>query len=96
MSRYENRRSSICRCGRRNTRGVSKMRRFSIVVLGATLLSGCGTTMGDRGLSGAGIGAGIGVIGGPPGMLLGGVVGAGVGMISSPRQIDLGRPPWKG
>ena len=72
------------------------MRKLAIVILGATLLSGCGTTMGDRGLSGAGIGAGIGIIGGPPGVIVGGVVGAGVGMVSSPRQIDLGRPFWKG
>jgi F0F1-type ATP synthase membrane subunit c/vacuolar-type H+-ATPase subunit K len=52
--------------------------------------------MADRGLSGAGIGAGIGLVGGPPGVVVGGVVGAGVGMISSQRRIDLGRPPWRG
>ena len=72
------------------------MRKVIIAVVAATMLAGCGTTMGDRGLSGAGIGAGIGLIGGPPGVVLGGVVGAGVGMISSPRQIDLGRPFWRG
>jgi len=36
-----------------------------LVLLGAAL-SACGTTVGDRGLSGAGIGAAIGIIGGPP------------------------------
>ena len=72
------------------------MRTVVILVLAAAMLSGCGTAMGDRGLSGAGIGAGIGVVGGPPGVLVGGVVGAGVGMISSPRQINLGRPFWRG
>jgi len=72
------------------------MRKALIVVLATTALAGCGTTMGDRGLSGAAVGAGIGVIGGPPGVVVGGLVGAGVGMISSPRQIDLGRPFWKG
>ena len=51
------------------------MRVFTTVIVGALLLSGCGTAAGDRGLSGAGIGAGIGVIGGPPGILVGGVVG---------------------
>ncbi len=51
--------------------------------------------MGDRGLSGAGIGAGIGVLGGPPGIVVGGLVGAGVGMVTSPRTVDLGQPVWR-
>ena len=72
------------------------MKKITLGILLCTLLCGCGTTMADRGLSGAGIGAGIGLIGGPPGVVVGGVVGAGVGMISSPRMIDLGRPPWRG
>lgn len=71
------------------------MARLFAFALIATFLSGCGTETADRGLSGAGIGAGIGVIGGPPGMVLGGIVGAGVGMVSSPSQIDLGKPAWK-
>lgn len=71
------------------------MRKFIIVALSATLLSGCGTAMGDRGLSGAGIGAGIGVIGGPPGMVLGGAVGAVAGMVSKPQQVNLGKPAWR-
>ena len=72
------------------------MRSIAVVVLAAALLSGCGTTTGDRGLSGAGLGAGIGVIGGPPGMVLGGAIGAGVGMVTTPRTVNLGRPVWKG
>lgn len=72
-----------------------EMRTALIVVLATTLLAGCGTVQRDRALTGAGIGAGIGLIGGPPGVVVGGVVGAGVGIISSPRQIDLGRPFWK-
>jgi hypothetical protein len=64
-------------------------------MLAALLLSGCGTATGDRGLSGAGIGAGIGVIGGPPGMVIGGAAGAVAGMLSSPRQVNLGRPAWR-
>jgi hypothetical protein len=71
------------------------MKAVATVIVGTLLLSGCGTAAGDRGLSGAGIGAGIGVIGGPPGVLLGGVIGAGVGMVSKPSQINLGRPAWK-
>jgi hypothetical protein len=64
-------------------------------MLAALLLSGCGTATGDRGLSGAGIGAGIGVIGGPPGMVIGGAAGAVAGMLSSPRQVNLGKPAWR-
>ena len=36
------------------------MRVVAIGMLAALVLSGCGTATGDRGLSGAGIGAGIG------------------------------------
>ena len=71
------------------------MRAIVIGVLACTLLSACGTTTGDRGLSGAGIGAGIGIIGGPPGMLIGGAIGAGVGMATKPDQVNLGQPAWK-
>ena len=71
------------------------MKAVASVILAATLLCGCGTAAGDRGLSGAGIGAGIGVIGGPPGVIVGGLVGAGVGLVSSPRSIDLGQPIWR-
>jgi hypothetical protein len=67
---------------------------FSAVLAASVLLAACGTTDGDRGLSGAGIGAGIGVIAGPPGVLVGGLVGAGVGMATEPRHINLGDPVW--
>jgi len=65
------------------------------LILTVSLLSGCGTAAGDRGLSGAGVGAGIGIIGGPPGMVIGGAVGAAVGMLSKPQQINLGKPAWR-
>ena len=65
------------------------------VILASLLLTGCGTATGDRGLSGAGIGAGIGIIGGPPGMVIGGAVGAAAGMLSKPQQVDLGKPAWR-
>jgi osmotically inducible lipoprotein OsmB len=71
------------------------MRTVISVIMGCLLVSGCGTAAGDRGLSGAGIGAGIGVIGGPPGILVGGVIGAGVGLVTKPSQVNLGRPAWK-
>jgi hypothetical protein len=71
------------------------MRIVAIGILASVLLSGCGTATGDRGLSGAGIGAGIGVIGGPPGIVVGGVVGAAAGMLSKPQQVNLGKPAWR-
>lgn len=71
------------------------MRTFAVVLLATTLLSGCGTAAGDRGLSGAGIGAGIGIIGGPPGIVIGGAVGAVVGVVSKPKQVNLGKPVWR-
>ena len=72
------------------------MRTLSIVLLASALLAGCGTTPGDRGLSGAALGAGIGVVGGPPGMVVGGAIGAGVGMVTKPEDVNLGRPAWRG
>ena len=71
------------------------MRAIVPIILAAFLLSSCGTAMGDRGLSGAGVGAGIGIIGGPPGMVIGGAVGAAAGMLSKPQQINLGKPAWR-
>ena len=71
------------------------MKKLAVIALAAGLLSGCGTAVGDRGLSGAGIGAGIGVIGGPPGMVVGGAVGAVAGMLSKPQQVNLGKPAWR-
>ena len=71
------------------------MKAFMAAMATALVLSGCGTATGDRGLSGAGIGAGIGVIGGPPGMVVGGAVGAVVGMATKPNTVNLGQPAWK-
>ena len=71
------------------------MKKVTLMFVAGLLLSACGTAQGDRGLSGASIGAGIGVIGGPPGMVVGGVVGAGVGMLTTPTQVNLGKPAWR-
>ncbi len=72
---------------------------LSIILLLA--LSACGHSTGDRALSGGGIGAGVGVVGGAlvgdplEGALIGGAVGAGTGALSSSNQINLGRPIWR-
>jgi len=64
-------------------------------------LSACGHSTGDRALSGAGIGAGVGLVGGAlvgaplEGAVIGGAVGAGTGALTSSDQINLGRPIWR-
>jgi len=77
------------------------------IVLTATLfislaaLAACGTSPGDRALSGAGIGAGTGAVAGAmmgnplAGALVGGAVGGAVGGLTSPSTIDLGKPAWR-
>jgi osmotically inducible lipoprotein OsmB len=78
------------------------MRSLPYLIVIALLLSGCGTSTGDRGLSGAAIGAGAGAVGAA---LLGGpvigaaLVGAGAGALigaaTSPSTVDLGKPVWE-
>jgi osmotically inducible lipoprotein OsmB len=79
------------------------MTKYAILALaGALALAGCGTTTGDRGLSGAGLGAATGavigaVVGGP--VLGAAAIGAGAGalagMATTPSQVDLGKPAWE-
>jgi len=77
--------------------------RFGIPILfvAAIALAGCGETVGDRGMSGAGIGAAggavIGAMVGNPlaGAAIGAGAGAVVGAATSPSQVDLGRPVWE-
>ncbi len=73
-----------------------------ILILAATaFLAACGSTPGERALSGGAIGAGGGaaaglLLGSPvQGALIGGAVGAGVGALTEKDQIDLGKPFWK-
>ncbi len=67
----------------------------------AIALSACGATVGDRGLSGAGIGAAggavIGAMVGAPlaGAAIGAGAGATVGAVTSPSAINLGKPVWQ-
>ena len=71
------------------------------IALSAIFLSACGTTPGDRAVSGGLLGAGTGaIIGGAAGnagagALIGGLGGAAIGATTSPDQIDLGPPPWR-
>jgi osmotically inducible lipoprotein OsmB len=70
------------------------------VALAGLTLAGCGTTPGDRGLSGAGIGAATGAVAGAfvGAPLVGAAIGAGagatIGAATSPSMVDLGKPVW--
>jgi len=69
---------------------------LSLLALGA-----CGSSTTDRALSGGGIGAGVGLLGGArvgapiQGALIGGAVGAGAGALTDTNQVDLGKPFWR-
>jgi peptidoglycan hydrolase-like protein with peptidoglycan-binding domain len=66
------------------------------------VLAACGETQGERGLSGAAIGAGAGAvigavtpIGPAGGALIGGAAGAATGVLTTPSQVNLGKPVYK-
>jgi osmotically inducible lipoprotein OsmB len=67
----------------------------------ALTLAACGTSPGERALSGGAIGAGAGAVGGAllgaplAGAVIGGAAGAATGGLTSPHQIDLGKPAWE-
>jgi hypothetical protein len=71
------------------------------LVFGGLALSGCGTTQGDRALSGGLLGAGTGALIGSvtgsagKGALIGGLGGLAIGALTSPRDINLGEPIWR-
>lgn len=72
-----------------------------LIVL-ALSLSACGTTRGDRAISGGAIGAGAGAaVGAVTGMgvgtgaVIGGAAGAATGVLTDPDDINLGKPVWR-
>jgi hypothetical protein len=78
-------------------------RPLSVLALGTALLvvAACGSSDGDRALSGGAIGAGAGAAAGAVtggsvlgGAVLGGAAGAATGVLTDDDQIDLGDPPW--
>jgi hypothetical protein len=64
-------------------------------------LAGCGTSTGDRAVSGAGLGAAggaiIGAMAGAPGTgaAIGAAGGAAIGAATDPCDLDLGTPYWR-
>ena len=71
------------------------MKGLAAVLLAATLLSACGTSTTDRAESGAAIGAGVGLLAGPPGVVVGALAGGATGAVTNPSQVNLGQPIWK-
>ncbi|MGF1609878.1 MAG: hypothetical protein ACFCUQ_10810 [Kiloniellales bacterium] len=75
--------------------------RTGLAALALLALAGCGSSTGDRGLSGAGIGAAGGAIGGAmvgapvTGALIGGAIGGATGALTDEDDINLGKPIWK-
>jgi osmotically inducible lipoprotein OsmB len=69
--------------------------RSHVIALAATALAlaACGESRTDRAISGAGLGAGAGLLVDEP--LAGAAVGAAAGALTSPEQIDLGTPIWR-
>lgn len=66
------------------------------------LLAACGSTPGERALSGGAIGAATGVAVGAvtgatllEGALVGGAIGAVTGAVTTPDQVNLGKPVWR-
>jgi osmotically inducible lipoprotein OsmB len=72
-----------------------------VLTIGVLALAACGESVGDRGLSGAGIGGAAGAVGGAlvgaplAGAAIGAGVGAATGALTSPSTVDLGKPVWE-
>lgn len=81
---------------------MRNLHRFAIVGVLALGLAACGSSTGDRALSGGALGAGAGaaigaITGGSAvgGALIGGAAGAAAGALTKPKDVDLGKPVWR-
>lgn len=77
-------------------------KRFALVLPIVGLMAACGTSPGDRAVSGGALGAATGAVLGAAtggsaatGAIIGGVGGAALGAFTSPRDVYLGRPVWR-
>lgn len=107
IAQQRTRHGRVLRRGRTDRRPILGGDVMKQIVLAAVLLvplftlGACGTTTTDRALSGGGIGAGAGALGGflvgapIEGALIGGALGAGAGALTKPEQINLGKPIWR-
>jgi hypothetical protein len=79
------------------------MRLLPLLALGgAMLVAACGSSQGDRALSGAALGAGAGLAVGAvtnatllQGAVVGGALGAAAGALTDQGQVNLGKPAWR-
>lgn len=76
---------------------IYRIRRACGMIVLAASLGACGSSRGDRALSGGAIGAGVGAVGSTisggstlGGAVVGGAVGAGVGALTDKDDINLG------
>ncbi len=74
---------------------------LTAIVILPLALAGCGETVGERGLTGAGIGAAGGAVGGAlagvpaTGAAIGGAIGGAAGAFTDEKDLDLGEPIWE-
>ncbi len=80
---------------------MNKISTAAIMAVFAIGLAACGSSTGDRALSGGGIGAGVGAATGAvtgmgvgTGAALGGAAGAATGALTDEDDVDLGKPVW--
>lgn len=73
----------------------------TLAALSLLALAACGNTTGERGLSGAGLGAAGGAAAGAAtggsaatGAILGGAAGAAAGVLTDEDDLDIGEPVW--
>lgn len=76
---------------------IHELRSICIMMVLAASLGACGSSRGERALSGGAIGAGVGAVGSTiaggstlGGAVVGGAVGAGVGALTDKDDINLG------
>jgi hypothetical protein len=73
---------------------------LALAFMASISLAACGTTPGDRAVSGGLLGAGTGAVigsiagGAGEGALIGGLGGALLGAVTSPSDLYMGEPPW--
>lgn len=81
---------------------MTRIRTLALTTVAVLTLAACGSSTGDRALSGAGIGAASGaalniVTGGSVAgaALVGGAVGAAAGALTDEEDVNLGKPWWR-
>jgi osmotically inducible lipoprotein OsmB len=80
---------------------ATKVMSIALVLAIGAGLSACGTSKGERAITGAGLGAGAGALGGAllgspgTGAVVGGAAGAATGALTESDDINFGKPIWK-